>query len=325
MESDTKEIMSLMMRMRILIKKEFGVTPSLRDVDSAIKYYHMGTKSQQPELLQFAKQLGTLLSIPTAEAVAAIATPAEPVPQPALRESTPPAAQPIAQPIAPPTSQPIAQPIAPPTAQTMEQPIRDKPQPSNCFIELLASEQLRQPIKIIHPAIGSLIIDKQNRIYYTNATIQNIVLLEYASKDKIITEPIDLAGIRELYDEDQAARLSKLLWQCGLKMSHGELLSQLKPYEQFRFHRWPEFFMQPDRTKIAIFLSKNPHSVDDLVDQMDMSRHDAIAFLNASFLCGSLEGVADASAAPAAPQQGDANPERKSIISRIRSKLRNLT
>ena len=308
METDTKEIMSLMMRMRVLIKQEFGTTPSLREVDSAIRYYHMGAKSQQPELLQFAKQLGTLLSIPTAEAVAAIATPTAPIPQPALREQTPP-------------SPPVASLVVP----LMTPPIQEASQPSDRFIEVLASERLNQPIEITHPSVGSLIIDKQNRIYYSNASFQDIILLEYAAKDKIRIGPIDEARIRELYDESSAARLSKLLWQCGLKMSNGELLSDLKPYERFRFNRWPDFFMLPDQTKVAVFLSKNPHSIDDLVQQIGLTRNEAIGFLNASFLCGSLEGVTGAPATPTSMQPVITNPERKSIISRIRAKLRNLT
>ena len=308
METDAREIMSLMMRMRALIKREFGVTPPLRETDSAIRYYHWGAKSQQPELLQFAKQLGTLLSMPTAETVATAATSTEPVHQPVFIKQTP-----------------VEKPIAQPETQAMSNTIKTESQAFDRFIELLASEKLNQPVKIMHPAIGSLIVDKPNKTYYSNATLQDIVLLEYAAKDRIVIEPIDTSGIRALYNEDSAARLSKLLWQCGLKMSHGELLSHLTSYEWFRFNRWPDFFMPPEQTKVAVFLSKHPHSIDDLVQEMNMSSNDAIAFLNASFLCGSLEGVADAPATPIARQQVNANPERKSVISRIRAKLRNLT
>ena len=146
MKTDTKEIMSIMMRMRILIKREFGTTPSLREVDSAIRYYHLGAKSQQPELLQFAKQLGALLSIPTAEAVAAIAVSTAPVPQPAFREQTP-----ISRPIAHPVTQPAVHSIAQPVAQTIAQTHEDSPQQATRYQKEESFELARSELRRIAP------------------------------------------------------------------------------------------------------------------------------------------------------------------------------
>lgn len=198
-------------------------------------------------------------------------------------------------------------------------------QPLDRFIEILASDLIKTPVRIVHPSIEYLVIDKPNRQYYSTSTLQEIILLEDLSKAKIQIEPINASEISALYDESSAARLSKLLWTCGLKMSKGELLSHLKPYSMFRFSRWPEFFMLPDHTKLAVFLSKNPNSIDGLIEQMGVSKNEAIGFLNASFLCGALEGIAATQDIVTSSRNLSSNPERKSIISRIREKLRKLT
>jgi len=300
---DKKEVISLMMRMRILIKNEFGAAPSLRDEDSAIQYYRLGTKSKQSDLLQLAKQLEKLISIPAAEVLSSSS------PQPVYQSQI--------------TVKEQAQ--AHQTIVAQHDPIEQGTQDSDRFIEILASDLIDKPVRIIHPSINFLILDKPSRKYYSSASLQEIILIEDISKVRMQIEPISLSEVSVLCDENGASRLSKLLWTCGLKMSKGELLSHLKPYHAFRFSRWPEFFMAPEHTKLAIFLSKNPNSIDSLVEQMNVSRNEAIGFLNASFLCGALEGISSTPVMMTSSQKLHENPERKSIISRIREKLRKLT
>ena len=280
METQKTEIMSLMMRMRLMIKREYGVTPSLRDHDAAVRYYQLGVQSTQPALLQLANQLGAYIPSPSTDAAPASSASAESTSPPVMSTRVEPQ-------------------DAAATPDVVAPALRQHPER---FVELLASNLLNQTSKITHPNIGSIIIDKPHNQYYANCSLKDIASIEVLSKEKVDIKPIDVGEIQQLYPKKPASPLTELFWHCGLNMSHGELLSHLKPYPLFRFHRWPkDFSMHWEQARLANFLSL-PRTIDAMVEHMGVSKADVIGFLNASFLCGLIERVASA-APPQAPSQ----------------------
>ena len=304
MEMYKTEIMSLMMRMRLLVKREFGVAPSLRDHNAAIRYYQLGSQSTQPELLRLASQLGAYVSIPSTDAAPTSSASAEPLSPPVMPT-----------PVGPHDATATPDAAAPALHQQPER-----------FVEILASDLLNQISKITHPNIDSIIIDKPNNQYYAHCALKDIISIEAVSTKKLDIKPTDVSEIQHIYPEKSASPLAELFWHCGLHMSNGELLSHLKSYSLFRFHQWPkDFSMHWEQARLANFLSR-PRTIDALVEHMGVSKADVIAFLNASFLCGLIEGMDSAPEADAAPSQTPqaSQTDRMSIINRIRQKLRSL-
>ena len=248
MEMHKTEIISLMMRMRLLIKREFGVAPSLRDGDAAMRYYELREQSTQPELLHLTGQLGAYLSSSSTDA----ATPAV-------------AVEPSSPPVVPARVEPHHTATRPDAAtQTLYQ------QPES-FVEILASDLLNYASKLTHPIIDNIVIDKKNQQYYAKCTMQDIFLLDALSTGNVGITPIDAVEIQRIYPDKSPLPLADLFWHCALNMSNGELLSQLKPYPLFRFYRWPkDFSMHWEQARLANFLSR-PKSINALVEYMGVS------------------------------------------------------
>jgi len=263
----SKEAIALMLRMRFLIKNEFGELLSFQAQDAATKFCEYGARSSQPALRELAQQLSSLISVPV-----------------------------------------------PKTAQPRESSI----------LELLASDLVEQPVRLVFTRIPAFVIDKPRRRCLLNFSFEELLeeLRPLGTVDPGLTqvEPISPGDLVELEKKTISASLHGLMWFCGLQFSQGQLLPKPQSFPAFGLNRWPDFGTLPhaaQHLKMATFLMRKTASLDGLTAGTGATKNEAVAFLNACFLCGWLkrvEGVAPP--APAAPKSG-----LRGVIGRIRVRL----
>ncbi|MDG4549210.1 MAG: hypothetical protein P9G45_02200 [Candidatus Contendobacter sp.] len=256
-----------MLRMRFLIKNEFGELLSFQSQDAATKFCEYGSRSKQPTLRELAQQLASLI--------------ANPVPETA------------------------------------------RPQESG-ILELLASNLIDQPVRLVFARIPAFVIDKPRRRCLLNFSFEELLedLRPLGTVDPGLSqlEPIPLGELAELEKKAISTSLYGLMWFCGLQFSQGQLLPTPRSFPAFGLGRWPDFGTLPhtaQHLKMATFLMRKTASLDGLAAGTGVARDEAIAFLNACFLCGWLKRVeATALPASAAPKSG-----LRGVIGRIRVRL----
>lgn len=263
----SKEAITLMLRMRFLIKNEFDELLSFQHQEAAAKFCEYGFQSKQPVLQELARQLASLISIPVPETT--------------------------------------------------------RPQENN-ILELLASDLIDQPVRLVFTRIPAFVIDKPRRRCLLDFSFKDLLeeLMPLGAVDPGLTrlEPIPPADLAEMERQATSASLYGLMWFCGLRFSRGQLLPKPQSFPAFGLGRWPDFGTLPhtaQHLKMATFLMRKSVSLDDLVARTGVTRDEAVAFLNACFLCGWLKRVE----AAASPTSAASKSGLRGVIGRIRVRL----
>lgn len=268
----SKEAIALMLRMRFLIKNEFGELLSFQTQEAVAKFCEYGFRSGQPTLRDLARQLSSLISTPVPE--------------------------------------------------TTRLPEAARPQ-ENSILELLASDFIDQPVRLVFTRIPAFVIDKPRRRCLLNFSFAELLeeLRPLGTVDPGLArlEPISTGDLAELEKKTISAPLHGLMWFCGLQFSQGQLLPKPRSFPAFGLSRWPDFGTLPHvawHLKMATFLTRKTASLDNLVASTGVARDDAVAFLNACFLCDWLKRVEAVAPPAAAPKSG-----LRGVIGRIRVRL----
>lgn len=341
------EIISLLLRMRRLIRDEFGSAPSLQDENVVEKFYGFGTRSQQADLRELAEQLAATTS---RASTAVIEPPAQPIlPLAATGPSGPGPGAPgrVARPVSPvappreptPAPRPAAlvvplQDPGPPPASLPTTPapaVRPSlssakpeaaPSASQSILDLFATERFAQPTRIRCPGVPPFVIDAPQQRCLLVSVFKDLLPLKDADIRTVRCEPLAPQALQEAEKGANVVSLKSFWWFCGRNLSH-RLMHSIASWEGFKLDRWPDFEkLSPSRhqVRLSTVLVNKPSSFEGLVQDSEVPQEEAIAFLNTAFLCRWLvEAKVVRSASPAAPETSA--PSRNGIISRIRMRL----
>ncbi|MFO1349307.1 MAG: hypothetical protein U1F68_00940 [Gammaproteobacteria bacterium] len=328
-----KEAVSLMLRMRLLIKSEFGEILPMHGDDAEARYCAYGLRSKRPELLNMARELAQAAGIPvppappsgvTSPALVppAVRTPAQPTPPPRLAQVV---AAPTPVPPAPPA--PVAARIANPVpAVPAPAPVADAAPAGSVniltasLLDLLASDRFAQATRLLYTGIPALIIDKTRRWVLLSSTFKELAPLADVKASALRFETVPAEEWARLEKLLNRISLESFMWFCGLRFSQGQLLAALQSFRGFGLTRWPDFGVLPhDRIHIgmATFLSKKTGTLEQVIASTGASREQAISFINACFLCGWLKEVEPPAAAQAQPSSAGLG----GLLGRIRARL----
>lgn len=348
------EVASLLIRMRLMIRKEFGITLSLQDPDAVTKFCTYALKSMQPQLRDLAQQVESLeapmappvvktpevhsRAIPPSTPVAAPPVPSRPEPPadspdfrtPEVRPRGMPPSAPVAAPPVP--SRPVPPP-APPVVRTPSAPPQEAVASTEAsgtavttpthFLEILASERCASPVRLVYPGGPPVVIDKPQNRCLLSSVFKDILPLGKVSVQALRLESVSPMTL--LTEEKQAniVSLEAFMWFCGMQFSTRTLLPWLATWTGFRLNRWPDFGKLPStrqHLRLATLLTQQAHTLESLVGNAAVPQDEVVAFLNTAFLCDWLREdssvpVPVAAKPPPAPQHA------KSIIGRIRARL----
>ena len=274
---------ALMMRMRILIKKEFGETLPLREKGVERRFCDYGFKSKQPQLAGMAKQLAELVSLPVSDKAEDSHNAVTPAPSEQKRSEEPPQ-----------------------TAHAS-------------FLELLDSERVAQASLVQYTGIPPFIIDKPRYRCLLNSTFHALAPLAMAAVAYIRLEPVTPDELSRQAQKANTVSLDAFMWFAAQRFSQGRLLSKPADFKAYGLSRWPDFGTLPhdrEHTRMASLLMKRPSTLQGLIKEARVQEKQAIAFINASHLCGWLKEME----APAAASRM-AGMGRLGIIGRIRARL----
>ncbi len=281
------EVINLIARMRVLIRKEFGVLLPLRQNNSIKTYCYYGSKSNQGELVKLSQDLHRLI-YKDDDQEDGYNTRVENVLLGSKNKIE------------------VDNDLNDGTHHTSSHNNNEDSSLSSInhdlendiyipwtssFLELLASSHINKPVKIIHPSIETLIINKPLKLVYANLKLNELFSSDILNSNSIYIQDVTQDELPAFDKSISILKLSVFLWSCGIRLSGEHLLSSLQPYPAFRFKKWPDFFMLPEHTKIAIALSRTSYSVNGLMETLDITKEASIKFLNAAYLCGSLDGV----------------------------------
>lgn len=214
-------------------------------------------------------------------------------------------------------------------------PLPDKLKGINNILELLASDLLKNPVRISAAGISAFVIDKSHNRFWSASSLKRLNKLGEIDIDFINIEPLSDEEIMDLEQKqrlfqtsvDQTIPMRRLpldgfFWFVSARFSQGQLLNKLTLLKRVRLTRWPEICRQVGYrtyTRMAVQLMQHPSSIPEFTRaQGNTSEIEAIIFLNACYLCGWLIEVQE----PLMVKQNDTNQKIKlNFISRIRAKL----
>lgn len=114
----------------------------------------------------------------------------------------------------------------------------------------------------------------------------------FRARDVSIT-PLTEGQTQDLFgDGAKPQSIDWLLWRAGLDGPHDQLLPTLPAAAKFALRRWPDFGRmkhQPFHLRMAAFLTRSPHSIDQLSAAVTHSNDDCRAFVNACALSDLVE------------------------------------
>ena len=247
---------ALMTRMRILIKKEFGETLPLREKGVETRFCDYGFKSKQPQLAGMAKQLAELVSLSV----------------PDKSEDSHNAATPD---------------------QSEQKSSEDNLQTAHAsFLELLDSERVAQATLVQYTGIPPFIIDKPRHRCLLNSTFQALAPLALAAVAYIRLESVTPEELSRQAKQANTVNLDVFMWFAAQRFSPGRLLSKPAAFKAYGLNRRPDFGTLPhdrEHTRMASLLMKKPSTLQRLIKEARVKEDQAIAFINASHLCGWLK------------------------------------
>ena len=166
-----------------------------------------------------------------------------------------------------------------------------------------------------------VVLDMEHRRYYT----ANLVRMEI---EDLLASPVENIQIEEVNHEQlakavqnfKAQDLDAPLWTAALAISAGQLFDGLSITESYRLNRWPDLKklgQDPLHLKLTALLRRGGN-IGYFADHLKVPVEDVVDFINACRTLGYLESQEKPTPAPG---QKPSNTGKRSLFSRIRSRL----
>lgn len=179
-------------------------------------------------------------------------------------------------------------------------------------------------LKIIDKTGRFIVFDISRRRYYTT----NHTRMEV---EDLLASPATSCQIEEL-GRDQFAKslqnfkahdLDPPLWTAALAISNGQLFDGLSPTDFYKLGRWPDLkkLGQNSLHLVLTALLRRGGNIEYFANFLKVSPGDVIDYINACHVLNYLERQEKAVLPSTAPQQQSSNTSKRSLFSRIRSRL----
>jgi hypothetical protein len=156
--------------------------------------------------------------------------------------------------------------------------------------DYLSPGVLGGPAKLQISGAPVLAFDPGTQTYAGSATLKP--LLPYV--ESVIRESAFTAIGQAEFDRIKASSggpqsYMRLLWLCGLTVGNGQLLPGFSPTKKFVLTKWPQIEREyPKHFRLATVMMKGPALVREIAEASGVPESEAIDFINAGLVAGSV-------------------------------------
>jgi hypothetical protein len=164
--------------------------------------------------------------------------------------------------------------------------------------DYMAPKVLGGPVKLHSPGAPVLALDPETQTYAGSATLKPLLPYVEAIIRENQIEAITLGEFESIKGSVTGAQpYMRLLWLCGLTVGTGILLPGYAANRKFVLTKWPQIEREfPKHFRIATVMMKGPALVREIAEQAGVPETEAVDFINAGLVTGSVvvEGSATA-------------------------------
>ncbi len=190
-------------------------------------------------------------------------------------------------------------------------------------LEVLHSSQ-DKVLKVIDRPTRPVVFDIKHRRYYT-------ANLSQVEVEDLLASPAGNVKIEELSPNRLVSEIQDLeaqdidipLWTAALAVSNGRLFDSLSPTEFYRLNRWPDLKklgQDPLHLKLTALLRRGG-TISYFADFFKAPVEDVVDFINACWVLNYLEHQRKLDVLAEASEQKPSNASKRSLFSKIRSRL----
>jgi len=170
--------------------------------------------------------------------------------------------------------------------------------------DYLPANVLGGPVKLHSPGAPVLALDPATQTYAGSATLKPLLPYVEAIIRENQLEAITAGEFETIKGSAAGAQpYMRLLWLCGLTVGKGNLLPGYAANRKFVLTKWPQIEREyPKHFRLATVMMKGPALVKEIADQAGVSEGEAIDFVNAGLVTGSVVVEGSTSAAGDVPR-----------------------